>query len=287
MSIEPLSPCDAPISQSNSGSEQTSHPCPPTENPHAAHGRLAAGRKTPAGLANSSRNATKHGLSAKYFCLLQNEDPALFEQHRASFQATLAPRNAVEQYEVNRIIESTWLLNRITCLETIALHVETGIQRADAGQQHLDRFGTPYPEAGLTYRAFEAIMQRGGTLDTFHRFRVSFERTVQRSLSTLEKLRKGALQLPDTTCNEPIAESTQHLTSHFLDSVPPPAPPYQEPKQELKPEQNTLPNPPIPSVPAPPSEAPPRLPSFVENLLTQARTQNCKTKPHPSKPSRE
>ena len=225
---------------------------------HAANGRLGAGAKTPEGLARSARNATKHGLSARTFCLMHNEDPEIFAQHSNSLMATLAPRNPLELIQVQRIIECSWLIQRATQLETLAWQRELECQRIERREQFEHVKDIAFREGHLTYFAFESLESTDKNFQSLARYRTTHERSLQRALNTLTKMRGGATNLstniwPDTVLPIPSIPDTNFCDPRnehqepppetpILQNEAPPPEPKQEPKQafcETKPQQPT------------------------------------------------
>ena len=54
------------------------------------------GPKTPEGKARSSRNALRHGLRARTFCLVPEDDPEEWRRHVQDLEAGYGPSDAVE-----------------------------------------------------------------------------------------------------------------------------------------------------------------------------------------------
>ena len=154
------------------------------ESQHVQNGRLAKGAKTPAGLAHSSRNAVKHGLSGGAFCLLKSEDPDLFAQQKAEIFAALNPRDAIEINFATRILEATWLLQRCHLLSTRAFSDEIEAQRHENAATHPD-----LTETDLAMHAAETLHQRTRMPEVYERYRIAQERTLLRFHSALIKHR--------------------------------------------------------------------------------------------------
>ena len=77
----------------------------------------STGPRTPAGKAESSRNATTHGLTARRAPIMRGEDPAEFEAFAQALRDDLRPRGAAERVLVDRIIELSWKLRRVPAAE--------------------------------------------------------------------------------------------------------------------------------------------------------------------------
>ena len=61
------------------------------------------GPKTPEGKARSSRNALRHGLRARTFCLVPEDDPEDWRRHVLDLEAGYGPTDAVEHKLVDAI----------------------------------------------------------------------------------------------------------------------------------------------------------------------------------------
>src|SRR5690348_1353723 len=76
----------------------------------------STGPVTPEGKARSSKNALKHGLSAKAL-LLPSDDPAAFQRHLGSFLNEYKPQGPTEQQLVRTLANNSWHLDRVNRLE--------------------------------------------------------------------------------------------------------------------------------------------------------------------------
>jgi hypothetical protein len=76
----------------------------------------STGPHSPAGKAKVSRNALKHGLTARDV-VLPHEDPADFESFRGCLLASLDPRGALEDFFAQKIVTDAWRLQRVSILE--------------------------------------------------------------------------------------------------------------------------------------------------------------------------
>jgi hypothetical protein len=90
-----------------------------TENKTAANlanAQLSTGPRTDAGKAISSRNALKHGLTAKTV-LLPDEDAVEYQNFSAGMLKGLDPINAVEEALAVELIDIQWRLLRVSRFE--------------------------------------------------------------------------------------------------------------------------------------------------------------------------
>jgi hypothetical protein len=77
----------------------------------------ATGPVTDEGKARSSANALRHGLAARRFLLLPDEDPAELERHCLTLQDEWRPISAAEHRLVRQIAIGEWRLGRALDLE--------------------------------------------------------------------------------------------------------------------------------------------------------------------------
>lgn len=88
------------------------------------NGAKSKGPITPEGKAISSRNALKHGFNSSKHTLLPTDDPEEFEALRASFHEQLEPRNAIENYLVEKVVANAWRVRRIHGIESSVLEYD-------------------------------------------------------------------------------------------------------------------------------------------------------------------
>ena len=79
------------------------------------------GPKTPEGKARSSRNALRHGLRARAFCLVPEDDAEEWRRHVQDLEAGYGPTDAVEQKLVDAIAVAMWREIRADRFEAEAL----------------------------------------------------------------------------------------------------------------------------------------------------------------------
>ena len=78
--------------------------------------RKSTGPRKEAGKARSSRNALKHGLTAKQVVLF-DEDPAALDALRDSLYVFYQPTNPVAEHLVEHVAASIWRLRRVPEIE--------------------------------------------------------------------------------------------------------------------------------------------------------------------------
>ena len=85
-----------------------------------ANALLSTGPVTPEGKAASSRNAIRHGLTAKSG-MLASDDPEEYRQHCQVFFDRLAHRDEIERAVIQDIADIEWKLKRIPAIESAIL----------------------------------------------------------------------------------------------------------------------------------------------------------------------
>ena len=145
--------------------------------PHQREPRArAVGPRTAEGKATSSRNATKHGLTARDVVIF-GEDPAAFEQFRDGFVTRFEPADEVEGFLVDRVAAAAWRLRR-------AVRIERGIFEDYESLKNR-------PHVSVPPSASHAIMVDAGGLGAFAqlaRHEAAIERGMLRALHELERL---------------------------------------------------------------------------------------------------
>ncbi|HEY3454112.1 MAG TPA: hypothetical protein VGK64_05870 [Bryobacteraceae bacterium] len=94
-----------------------------------ANAQLSTGPRTPEGLAKSSLNAVKTGLTGRTV-LLPSDDVAEYEHHLAAYAEEFAPVGLLETNLVQSIADTDWRLRRIPALES-ALFAKGRIEFAE------------------------------------------------------------------------------------------------------------------------------------------------------------
>ena len=125
-----------------------------------ANAERSTGPRTPEGKARSARNSFKHGLYSQQL-IIEGEDPAQFDQLRATLRTEHQPLNSTEEILVDELAQHFWRMRRFRALEARAWSPE-----------NLDA----WCENGLL-----ALIQRSMS---------SAERAFHKSLATLTKLQK-------------------------------------------------------------------------------------------------
>ena len=129
------------------------------------NGAKSKGPVTAQGKARSSRNAIKHGLTAKQV-VLDHEDPAEFERHRQSYVDDFHPVGQSEADLVETMAAARWRLNRLFMLE------------ADLFNQEMAANGSKFSDA------FKRLAE-SKSLSMYLRYESQLNRTYEKALAQL------------------------------------------------------------------------------------------------------
>ncbi|MGA2184248.1 MAG: hypothetical protein ABSH47_14595 [Bryobacteraceae bacterium] len=153
----------------------------------------STGPRTAQGKSISSGNAIKHGLSAG-FRVLTNENQEEFDELIAEYHRTFAPANTHEQFLVEEMVQARWRLARVRRLEAAVIEQTVGL--AD-------------PADADTILAAALIDNAAGPFLALQRYAAAIERTGFRALQQLLALRKLAAQAARDAAqrNEPNSAS--------------------------------------------------------------------------------
>ena len=195
-----------------------------------ANGAKSRGPVSPEGRAKSSKNALRHGLSAKQI-VLPNEDPAAFEAHLAAYFDHFQPSGPIEAELVEIMAAARWRLRRILNIETNLLTYELEDQA-----EYMDKYVDTDPHVRLAY-VFQQLSSKGQSLALVTRYESTLNRTYDRALKQLESLQSTRAPLAPQLQNEPKVEQALSL----LPPLNPPGPPPTHPP--IAPHPSSPPNP--------------------------------------------
>lgn len=159
----------------------------------------STGPSTCDGKRRSSKNATRHGLLSRSV-LLNDEDPAEFDDFERRFRRALRPVGGLEQMLAARVIASAWRLRRFERVEALML---------DGGRKNWTGADT-----GLG-SGFVSVSVNGDAFSKLSRYEAGVERALYRALHELERAQANragrVVTVPtvmdvDMTVREEIAE---------------------------------------------------------------------------------
>jgi hypothetical protein len=169
-----------------------------TEAQIAANRRNAqhsSGPKTGAGREKSAQNALKFGLFSRHV-LLPGEDESELAQLRDGIRARLKPADALEEIYVERIISSSWRL-----------------QRALAGEKTIFAQCEKYTRlpSPQTFGDSDGV----NDLNALQKHIAALERSIDKAVSELAKLQKARPNSPEEDRNdenEPNSDQTEEVS---------------------------------------------------------------------------
>lgn len=148
----------------------------------------AAGPRTAAGKARSSRNALKHGLSSEDV-VMEGEDPAEFIALRRQLRRAIRPANELEEMLMDQMVSAAWRLRRAGRYERLLMTQELEKYRVfwDGNRELRER---DFPNAlALAIAEFFAR----GTYPNLARYEGHLNRAVLGALRELHRLRQDGL----------------------------------------------------------------------------------------------
>jgi hypothetical protein len=125
------------------------------------NGARSRGPKTPEGKGRAAQNALKHGMRARKYVLLPQEDAAAFAALESAIVAELAPVGVLQTLLARRVAVAAWRLERADRLEAEVLEFRS-YEGANAGLALI--------RDGNATRSFDTLMRyRGVAMAEFWR----------------------------------------------------------------------------------------------------------------------
>jgi hypothetical protein len=147
---------------------------------NAANAQLSTGPRTAAGKHASSRNALRHGLTAKTLVLI-TEDKDAFDNLRAALHAAHSPADDLEHAAVEALAEAHWRLNRCRRHETAVFN--QAIADIQRDNPELD------PDEAAARLFLDPVYMK--KLSLFLRYQTSIERAYNKAEAELRRLQKA------------------------------------------------------------------------------------------------
>jgi len=102
---------------------------------NAANAQFSTGPRTPEGKSRSSRNASKHGLTAREVVIASGEQE-IFDNLLADLEADVKPQGAIQQTLFNELVASAWNLRRVRLLEADPRHQDNPTELDRLARHH-------------------------------------------------------------------------------------------------------------------------------------------------------
>src|SRR3981081_1197392 len=192
-----------------------------------ANSARSTGPRTAKGLAASSSNALRHGLTAQQH-LVGDEDEDQFEALIADLTSSHQPANAAESILVTQIAEHSWRLRRARRIETgfweKKIATNNRVTAIPGNEHHIP--DSPEQQLANIFGWNEENM-----FDRLMRYEASIERSYYRAIKQLEHL-----QLTRKKAERPIGcLSTNPRRFFFFYHKPLPPPPPTRPETRTQP----------------------------------------------------
>ena len=205
-----------------------------------ANGAKSKGPKTPQGKKNSSMNAVKHGMTARY-PIFTNEDRTKFENHRQEFYDEWQPQSPSERACIERMVMSLWRENRGMHWEAAMIDLQMDKQRAEIAE----KYDGPLDPPTYTVTAVRIIMDETTAFDRLQRYEARAQRTYDRALKQLLQLqdRREKRERPNRKNSErersesepPQPQTTDHRSQTTVAKRPLPSKRTQQPTENKQP----------------------------------------------------
>lgn len=147
------------------------------------NGAKSKGPVTPEGLAKSSKNAIRHGLTANEHTLLETEFADEYEEVYNAFIADLRPATKAELRLVEKIANIDWRAERLVMMETCIFNMEAGL----SATQILERFSR-IDGIGIIVDAWKQSTSAAHCLDLLRRYMGTLQHQFNTMLSNFYKL---------------------------------------------------------------------------------------------------
>ena len=162
------------------------------------NGAKSHGPQTPEGMAISSANSLRHGMTAKAI-LLANEQPRAYCQLAEAYYTKLQPADDVEKDIIDQMIISKWLQRRDWSNEAglFDLEMDDQAKKVDAQFPKID-------PASRYAMAFKALADGSKAIQLLIRYQAAHQRAYYKALDTLLKLRAQPQPPAQPESTEPI-----------------------------------------------------------------------------------
>lgn len=157
--------------------------------------KLSTGPKTPEGLARSSKNALKHGITSKDV-VLNSESKKEYESLLQSMIECLCPADQVENMLVERAAQYAWRLRRVSRTETDMY--DRGREDVANEAIFMSSGGMSREEMGIG-DIFALLERRNSSVGSLVKYEAHCERGFYRALHDLERrqaARSGRPSIP-------------------------------------------------------------------------------------------
>lgn len=169
-----------------------------------ANGAKSHGPATAAGLARSSRNATRHGLAPRAAALptvsvvLADESPADFQRLLNAYLDEFAPTSPIEVELVETMASARWRLRRLANIETtlLANEILTSVDDVDSFFADVDCIAEPHDRVACAFKRLAG----GASLHLLNRYEGTINRSYAQAFKQLHLLRSLRIRVQP---NEP------------------------------------------------------------------------------------
>jgi hypothetical protein len=145
------------------------------------NGSKSKGPITAEGIARSSQNAIKHGLSGYKLMVIEGESPQEWQENVDEHVREYQPETKLEFQLMIEIAAAAWRLRRSKFVETAMFDLEIGKQRQQLEETHDN------PDQPLRHAS--AMMSVGGNINLLERYETRAGRAYDRAVRNFDNLR--------------------------------------------------------------------------------------------------
>src|ERR1700681_3575885 len=156
------------------------------------NGTKSHGPKTPAGKEASSRNAIKHGFTARNTYILECESKEEFQAFHAEHIAIHLPVTAPEKELVEQMAIARWRIRRFVNAETVLIDCEVVRNRAKVEKE----FATTSCGVHVAM-AIRSLADESRCLSLMSRYEARHQRTHDKAYAALRELQKPRASQPE------------------------------------------------------------------------------------------
>ena len=157
-----------------------------------ANGAKSHGPKTPEGKEASSRNAIKHGMTARNTYILECESKEEFQEFHAEHIAIHLPVTAPEKELVEQMAIARWRIRRFVNAETVLIDCEV-IRNRDKVEKE---FATTSCDVHVAM-AIRSLADESRCLSLMSRYEARHQRTHDKAYAALRELQKARVSQPE------------------------------------------------------------------------------------------
>jgi len=192
------------------------------------NGAKSHGPKTPEGKEASSRNAIKHGMTARNTFILECENKEDYREFLAEHIAIHQPVTAPEKELVDQMAIARWRIRRFVNAETVLIDCEV-VRNRDKIEKE---FATTSCDVHVAM-AIRSLADESRALSLMSRYEARHQRTHDKAYAALRELQQSRVSHPDPAAPPAPADSPSVSSGEKKVPNEPTAPPDSSPHIHL------------------------------------------------------